>query len=60
MLCKCSGKYIDIYFNLKIAYVYTFIQHSWIFFFSLSSIIGSRMHSVLLLLFSKSPVEFSY
>ena len=20
MLCKCSGKYIDIYFNLKITY----------------------------------------
>ena len=22
VLCKCSGKYIDIYFNLKITYVY--------------------------------------
>ena len=21
MLCKCSGKYIDIYFNLKITYL---------------------------------------
>ena len=23
MLCKCSGKYIDIYFNLKITYLLT-------------------------------------
>ena len=21
VLCKCSGKYIDIYFNLKITYI---------------------------------------
>ena len=25
VLCKCSGKYIDIYFNLKI----TFFYHSF-------------------------------
>ena len=26
MLCKCSGKYIDIYFNLKITYlIYIYI-----------------------------------
>ena len=25
MLCKCSGKYIDIYFNLKITYIYLYV-----------------------------------
>ena len=24
MLCKCSGKYIDIYFNLKITFQETY------------------------------------
>ena len=26
VLCKCSGKYIDIYFNLKITYLTLIIQ----------------------------------
>ena len=25
MLCKCSGKYIDIYFNLKITSLIVFV-----------------------------------
>ena len=35
MLCKCSGKYIDIYFNLKITYLY--IIRSAFYVFSLKS-----------------------
>ena len=26
VLCKCSGKYIDIYFNLKITYLEFYVQ----------------------------------
>ena len=32
MLCKCSGKYIDIYFILKIAFFYFFFIYLFIFF----------------------------
>ena len=28
MLCKCSGKYIDIYFILKITYILTVYTYS--------------------------------
>ena len=29
VLCKCSGKYIDIYFNLKITFQYSFYNVVW-------------------------------
>ena len=31
MLCKCSGKYIDIYFNLKITYYYYYNYNNILF-----------------------------
>ena len=39
MLCKCSGKYIDIYFNLKITY-YTSIVTGWGCTFCLHTVVG--------------------
>ena len=33
MLCKCSGKYIDIYFNLKITYSWVLLRYSWALWF---------------------------
>ena len=29
VLCKCSGKYIDIYFNLKITFLCSSISDKW-------------------------------
>ena len=43
MLCKCSGKYIDIYFNLKITYfgVFPFIFLMIVLLFECEIFIGA-------------------
>ena len=48
MLCKCSGKYIDIYFNLKITFCSFYlrdIQHEYDGLLSLGHFVaeGSRI-----------------
>ena len=35
MLCKCSGKYIDIYFNLKITFRFTILLLSVFLYISI-------------------------
>ena len=33
VLCKCSGKYIDIYFNLEMTYIYRTYIYIYFFFY---------------------------
>ena len=42
VLCKCSGKYIDIYFKLKITFYCFFAGSSFYLFLLLFFLMGSK------------------